>query len=75
MSELLKYKAKWEQLTVKVGMYKTEQEQLDEVKKNHWSIQYIANPSKEVQLAAVRNYGVAIHYIANPSGSRATCSS
>ena len=40
--------------------YKTEEEKLEAVKKNAIAIQYIYNPSEEVQLAAVKKIGDAI---------------
>ena len=40
--------------------YKTEKEQLEAVKEDGFTIQYIHNPSEKVQIAAVRHYGDAI---------------
>ena len=39
----------------------------NDVKEDGRAIQYIENPSKEVQLEAVKQYGFAIKYIENPS--------
>ena len=40
---------------------------LEKVRQNWGAIEYINNPSEEVQLAAVRQNGQAIRYIKNPS--------
>ena len=45
----------------------SEQEQLEAVRENGYSIKYINNPSEKVQLEAVRSNGLAIEYIDNPS--------
>ena len=41
-------------------------EQLEAVKEDGFTIQYIHNPSEKVQIAAVRHYGDAIQFIHNP---------
>jgi len=43
------------------------QDYLNAVKQNGNSIQYIHNPSEEVQLEAVKEDGYSIQYINNPS--------
>jgi len=48
----------------------SEEKQLEAVKQNGFTIftiQYIKNPSVNVQLEAVRNHGYAIQFIKNPS--------
>lgn len=45
----------------------TEEEQLEKVKKNGFSIQFISKPSLQVQLEAVRESVGAIRHIKNPS--------
>ena len=40
---------------------------LEKVRQNGHAIQYIDNPTEEVQLAAVRRRGLAIQFIENPS--------
>ena len=41
--------------------------ELEAVKQNGLAVQYIDNPSEEVQLEAVKQNGGAIKYIAKPS--------
>ena len=45
----------------------TEEEKLEAVKQDSYSIQYIKNPSEKVQLEAVKQDGHSIRYIENPS--------
>ena len=45
----------------------SEEEQLEAVKRNVFSIQFIKNPSEKVKLAAVKCNGCSIKYITNPS--------
>ena len=40
---------------------------LEKVKQDGHAIQYIENPSEEVQLEAVQRHGYAIYHIENPS--------
>jgi len=40
---------------------------LEAVRKDGYAIQYILNPSEQLQLEAVRENGYAIQYILNPS--------
>jgi len=40
---------------------------LEAVKQNYFAIQYIDDPSEEVQLEAIKQNGHAIRYIKNPS--------
>jgi len=44
-----------------------ESECLKAVKENGWSVQFIKNPSEEMQLLAVKQYAYSIRYIKNPS--------
>jgi hypothetical protein len=46
--------------------YPTKEKQLEAVKRNGYSIQYIHNPDKEVQLEAVKKNGYSIRFIHNP---------
>ena len=50
-----------------IKKYKDEAEELEAVKQDGWTIQYIQNPSEKVQLKAVKQDGLVIHYIKNPS--------
>ena len=47
----------------------TEEEKLEVIKQDGYSIQYIKNPSEKVQLEAVKQDGHSIKYIKNPSES------
>ena len=40
---------------------------LEKVTEDGFAIQFIKNPSEEVQIAAVTKYGYAIEYIKNPT--------
>ena len=43
------------------------EKQLKVVKQNAFAIEFINNPSEQIQLEAVKQYGWAIHCIKNPS--------
>ena len=47
--------------------YNTLSKQLALVQKHGWAIDYIKNPSEDVQLAAVKQTGFVIECIRNPS--------
>ena len=52
---------------MKLFLYETEKEMLNVVKYNGSLIQYIYNPSEEVQLAAVKESADSLQYIHNPT--------
>ena len=64
--ELIKKAPHAQKLTNKNIKYPTKKEQLEAVRKNGDSIQYIHSPDKKVQLEAVKQNGKSIQYIHDP---------
>ena len=48
-------------------MYKNIKEELEAVKEDEYAVQFIQNPSEQVQLEAVKQNGFSIRYLHNPS--------
>ena len=63
---LIKLDSNFQRFTKQNIKYPTKEMQLEAVKRDGYSIQFILNPDKEVQLAAVERNGQSIQYIFNP---------